>query len=100
MTNDRTLSREKATYVTALVITPHAVCAYTTDAKADAGRFKADLEKYIKEARLSATVSLYNDENQFIKKVKLMSESRDTKLTKEESDRMQWIWESARCMCM
>lgn len=93
-------SREKATYVTALVITPHAVCAYTTDAKADAGRFKADLEKYIKEARLSATVSLYNDENQFIKKVKLMSESRDTKITKEESDRMQWIWESARCMCM
>lgn len=93
-------SKEKATYVTALVITPHAVCAYTTDAKADTARFKQELEKYVKEARLSVTVSLYNDENQFIKKVKLMSDSRDAELTGEEADRMQWVWESVRCMCM
>ena len=93
-------SKEKVTYVPAMVITDHSICAYTPDSKADAKKFEETFAAYVKEARLSINVILLKDEKQFIKKVKLMSGSREEGVSEENKERMQWIWESARCMCL
>lgn len=93
-------SKERAVYAPALVITDHTMCAYVQDTKTDMKNFREALEKYTEAAGASVKVTLISDEKQFIKKVKLISDSREEILTEEETRRIEQIWHAAECMCL
>lgn len=94
-------SKDKITYVPAMVITDHLICAFTPDSKADTKKFEESLEAFVKAARLTVNVMLINDEQQFLRKVQLITNSRDeNSISKDDKDRMKWIWESVKCMCL
>lgn len=92
-------SKEKAVYAAALVITEHTVCVYAPSSQTDAGKFEKSLQNFVKTTGPTINVMLFTDEQQFFKKTALISESHEGDPSPNDKERMERIWEAAKCMC-
>lgn len=85
--------------VQAVVITENSVCAYSDEEKADKKLFETSVRDFLKNDKLNANITLYKDEKAFLNRVKSLAANFDN-TDKENTDKMTWITNSVKSMCI
>ena len=83
----------------AVVINENSVCVFTYEEKADKKLFETSLKEFLKNDKLSANITLYKDEKAFLNRVKTMAANFDSS-DKQNTDKMTWICNCVKSMCM
>lgn len=82
-----------------VVVTDNTICALTQEIKADKVLFETSLRDFLKNDKLSVTVTLYTDEKTFLSRVKNLAANFDAQ-DKRSMDRMEWNTHSMKNMCL
>lgn len=90
---------KKPVGVQACVITEKCICAYTLEEKTEQKFFEKSVTDFIKNEKLNVTVTLYKDEESFLRRVSTLETNFNSE-QKENMDRMKWNSEALLHMCI
>lgn len=83
----------------AVVITDSCVCALTNEEKADTTLFETSVRDFLKNDKLTVTVTLYKDEKAFLNRVKNLAVNFDAD-NQRSTDKMKWNTNTVKNMCL
>lgn len=90
---------KKPVGVQACIITEKCICVLTDEMKTDQKFFEKSVFDFLKNEKLNVSVSMYTDEDTFLKRVQNLSRNFDAE-NKEHTDRMSWNAEGLMHMCI
>ena len=82
-----------------MVVTDSSVAALSLDKAPDKELFEKSLKDFLKNDKLSASVTLYTDTNSFLKRVSSLAVNFDA-ADENKTDRMEYIKNSTLNMCL
>ena len=85
--------------VCAMAVTDNSVIALSLDKAPDKQLFEKSLKEFLKNDKLSATVTLYTDVDSFIKRASTLTLNFDSQY-ETKTDRMKYIKDSTLNMCL
>ena len=93
-------SKEHAMPIQAIVTTDDAIFAYTDSPKVDIDHFDETLKTFLKKSGNIVTVTLYKEQNKFLKKLDYINSTKYNELTNESKEDMKKVNESMKAMCL
>jgi len=93
-------SKEHAMPIQAIVTTDSAIFAYTDSPKVDIDHFDETLKTFLKKSGNIVTVTLYKEQNKFLKKLDYINSTKYNELTNESKEDMKKVNESMKAMCL